>query len=93
VDPTLAHGAIVFSTTGKTTLRVTFHEFFTQGSIDGSGTVTLVRRNHRHATFTGSLAVSGGTAAYANARGRLTAAGTITDAGMVHATLDGTVTY
>jgi hypothetical protein len=93
VDPVLGHGAGVFSTTGKTTVRVTFHEFFTQGSIDGSGSVTLVRPKRRPATFTGSLEVSGGTGAYASAHGRLTAAGTITKTGMVHATLAGTITY
>jgi hypothetical protein len=93
VDPMLGHGASVFSTTGKTTVRITFHEFFTQGSIDGSGSVTLVRHSRRPAVFNGSLEVSGGTAAYADAHGRLTVAGTITKTGMVHANLNGTITY
>jgi hypothetical protein len=93
VDPLLDHGAVVFSTTGKSAVRVTFHEFFTQGSIDGSGSVTLVRSSNRHATFTGVLEVSGGSAAYAHAHGRLMAAGTMTKTGMVHATLIGTISY
>jgi hypothetical protein len=93
VDRQLGHGAVVFSTTGMTKLRITFHEFFTRGSINGSGTVTLVRGTRGRKTFSGSLRISGGTAAYANAHGSFSAAGTIDKAGLVNATLSGSVTY
>jgi hypothetical protein len=93
VDARLGHGAIVFSTIGTNKLRVTFHMFFARGSIDGSGTVTLARGGGGHTTLSGPLRVSGGTAAYANAQGRLVVAGTTDKTGMVFATLSGSFTY
>jgi hypothetical protein len=35
VDPKGDHGAIVYSASGTTAVRVTFHEFFALGSISG----------------------------------------------------------
>jgi hypothetical protein len=42
--------------------------------------------------LTGSFTINGGTAEYHNARGTLTAKGTIDKAGIVHATLKGSLT-
>ena len=91
-DPKLGHGAIVFSTSGRTRLHVSFQEFFALGSLTGSGNVTLVPGSSGQATFTGSLTISGGTAGYQNARGKLRTAGTLDDSGMVQATLKGSFT-
>jgi hypothetical protein len=41
VDSQLHHGAIVYSSSGATSVRVMFHEFFALGSIGGSGHVTV----------------------------------------------------
>lgn len=92
-DPKLGHGAIVFSTKGKTTLRVMFREFFTRGSISGSGTVTLSPGTGGRAKLSGSFKIDRGTGRYEHARGKLSAAGTSNKAGMVHATFSGSVTY
>jgi hypothetical protein len=93
VDPRLGHGAVVFSTKGRTTVRVTFHEYFPRGSMKGTGRVTLIRGSGGQVTLTGSLTIHGGTAKYRHARGTLTANGTINKAGMVQASLDGPATY
>jgi hypothetical protein len=91
-DRTLGHGAIVFNASGTTTLHVDFQEFFALGSIKGTGSVTVVPGTGGQATLTGTFKVTGGTAKYRHARGKLTAAGTINDSGMVMATLRGSFT-
>ena len=54
-DPRLGHGAIIFSTVGSTHLRVTFQEFFSLGSIRGSGSVTTAPSPGAAEGFTGTL--------------------------------------
>ena len=93
VDPKLGHGAVVFSTTGTNTVRVIFHEYFTLGSINGSGHIKLVPGTSGQATLTGSLKISAGTAKYDHAKGKLAVTGTIDSAGMVQATVNGSVAY
>src|SRR5579862_7208086 len=40
-DQELGQGAIIFTTKGRPTVRVSFQEFFALGSIKGTGSVTL----------------------------------------------------
>ncbi len=89
VDQTLGHGAIVFNAIGTTEQRVSFHAFFARGSIDGSGKVTIIPGTGGQATFRGLLRITGGTSAYRHARGQLTAAGNLEDAGTADGTLKG----
>jgi hypothetical protein len=91
-DLKLGHGAIVFSTSGRTRLHVRFQEFFARGSLTGSGNVTLVPGSSGQATFTGSLTISGGTAEYQHARGKLRVAGKLDHSGMVQASIKGSFT-
>jgi hypothetical protein len=91
-DPSLGHGAIVFSTTGTTRLRVTFHEFFALGSIRGRGSATLTPEQGGRERLAGSFKITGGTGKYRSAAGNLTAAGNINKAGMVMATIKGSFT-
>jgi hypothetical protein len=94
VDPRIGHGAAVYSTNGTNAVRVTFHEYLSLGSIDGTGRITLVPGTAGGpAPFTGALTVTGGTGAYRNAHGKLSATGTIDSTGMTTATINGTVTY
>jgi hypothetical protein len=94
VDPRLGHGAAVYSTSGTTAVRVTFHEYLALGSIRGTGRITVVPgATGGQATFTGALKVTGGTGAYRKAHGKLAVAGTIDSTGMTTATIRGTVTY
>jgi hypothetical protein len=92
-DPRLRHGAIVFTTTGATNLRVTFQEFFALGSINGTGSVTLTPQTSGQEKLAGSLKITGGTGKYHNATGKLIAAGNVNKAGMVKATLKGSFTH
>jgi hypothetical protein len=93
VDPKLHHGAIVYHTSGSTTLKVGFQEFFASGSINGSGTVTLVPGTGGLAKLTGAFKIAGGTARYRHARGQFTTSGTFNNDGTVMATLKGSFTY
>jgi hypothetical protein len=94
VDPKLGHGAAVYSTNGTTSVRVIFHEYLPLGSIRGTGRVTVVPgAASGQATFTGALSVTGGTAAYNGAHGKLAITGTIDNSGMTTATIRGTFTY
>lgn len=92
-DPKLGHGAIVFTTTGAKTLKVAFREFFALGSMEGAGSVTVTPRTGGRATLTGWLKINGGSGKYHNVHGKLTAQGTINKAGMIRATLKGSVSY
>ena len=92
-DPRLGHGAIVFTATGTKTLKVVFREFFARGSIKGAGSITVTRHKGGKATLTGSLKINGGSARYHGAQGKLAARGGINKAGMVRATLKGSLTY
>jgi hypothetical protein len=92
-DPRLGHGAIVFTTTGTTSLHVTFQEFFALGSIKGTGSVTLTPQTGGKEKLAGSLKVIAGTGKYRNAVGKLTAAGNVNKASMVMATLKGSFTH
>ena len=91
-DPKLGHGAIIFSTLGTTHLRVTFQEFFSLGSIRGSGSVTLAPGPGGSQRFTGSLNITGGTGKYRNAHGTLSTAGTLDSNGSVQGTTKGSFT-
>ncbi|MBV9338980.1 MAG: hypothetical protein JO262_23905 [Solirubrobacterales bacterium] len=91
-DPRLGHGAIIFSTAGTTHLRVIFQEFFSLGSIRGSGRVTLAPGPGASERFTGSLTITGGTGNYRNAHGTLSTSGTLTSTGSVKGTLTGSFT-
>jgi hypothetical protein len=93
VDPRLLRGAIVYHTSGTTTLRVGFQEFFASGSIKGSGTVTLVPGTGGQAKLTGAFKITGGTAKYHGARGKFNTTGTFNNDGTVMATLRGSFTY
>jgi hypothetical protein len=88
----LGHGAIVFSTTGSTNLRVTFQEFFARGSIKGKGSVALTVGKGGTQKLSGSLKITRGTGRYRGASGKLSAAGNINKAGMMMATLKGSFT-
>jgi hypothetical protein len=89
-DPTLGHGAVVFTAYGTTHLRVIFRTYFGLGSIKGTGRVTVApAAAGGQGTFTGALNVTGGTGAYTGARGKLTVAGTIDSAGMLLAAIRG----
>jgi hypothetical protein len=93
VDPRLGHGAIVFSANGTTDVRVSFHVFFALGSVQGTGSVTLVPRAGGQATYTGTFKVTGGTAMYRGARGKLTTTGSLdSTAGTANGTFTGTIT-
>lgn len=93
-DPTLGHGAVVFTAYGTTHLRVRFHTYFALGSINGTGRVTVVPAvAGGQATFTGALKVTGGTGAYNEAHGKLTVAGTIDSTGMLLAAIRGKFSY
>jgi hypothetical protein len=89
VDKTLGHGAIVFNASGTNDLRVSFHAFFAEGSIEGSGRVTLVMGASGQATFKGLLKITGGTSAYGHASGKLTTAGNLDSTGTADGTLTG----
>jgi hypothetical protein len=89
VDRRLGHGAIVFSASGTNDLRVSFHAFFAEGSIEGSGRVTLVPGAGGQATFKGRLKITGGTSAYRHASGKLTTAGNLDGSGTADGTLKG----
>jgi hypothetical protein len=89
VDRRLDHGAIVFNASGTTNLRVSFHAFFTSGSIEGSGRVTLIPGASGRATFKGRLKITGGTSAYRHASGSLTTAGNLDSTGTADGTLKG----
>jgi hypothetical protein len=93
IDPKLHPGAIVYHTSGSTTLKVGFQEFFAFGSIKGSGTVTLVPGTGGQATLTGAFKISGGTARYRGASGRFTSRGILNSDDTVMATLKGSFTY
>jgi hypothetical protein len=93
IDPKLHHGAIVYHTSGNTTLKVGFQEFFALGSIKGSGSVTLVPGAGGQATLTGSFKITRGTAKYRNARGQFTSTGIFNSQDMVMATLKGSMAY
>jgi hypothetical protein len=94
VDPRLGHGAAVYSTSGTTAVRVTFHEYLPLGSINGPGRITVVpSATGGQATFTGALKVTSGTGAYRRAHGKLAVTGTTDNTGMTTATIRGTVTY
>jgi len=93
VDPRLGHGAVVYSTSGSTAVRVTFHEYLPLGSISGTGRITVVPAAGGPAPFTGALTVTGGTGRYRRAHGKLYAKGTIDSTGMTTATINGAVTY
>jgi hypothetical protein len=92
IDPKLRRGAIVYRTFGTTTLKVDFQEFFTLGSIKGSGSVTLVPGTGGQATLTGSFKITAGTAKYRHARGQFTTTATVNNEGMVMSTLKGSFT-
>jgi hypothetical protein len=92
-DPSLGHGAIVFTTTGTTNLHMTFQEFFALGTIKGTGSATLTPQQGGQEKVSGSLKITGGTAKYHNATGNIVAAGNINKAGMVKATLKGSFTH
>lgn len=91
-DPKLGHGAIIFSTVGTTHLRVTFQEFFSLGSIRGSGSVTLAPGPGASERFVGSLNVTGGTGKYRAAHGTLSTSGTLDSSGSVMGTIKGSFT-
>jgi hypothetical protein len=94
VDPRLGHGAVVYSTNGTNAVRVTFHEYLSLGSINGTGRITVVPgTNGGPAPFTGALTVTGGTGAYDKAHGKLSTTGTIDSTGMTTATINGAIAY
>jgi hypothetical protein len=93
IDPKLHRGAIVYHTSGGTTLNVGFQEFFALGSIKGRGSVTLVPGVGGEATLTGAFKITGGTARYRHARGQFTTGGIFNSDGTVMATLKGSLTY
>jgi hypothetical protein len=95
IDPKLGRGAIVYHTSGSTTLKVGFQEFFPLGSIKGGGTVMLVPGAGAggQATLTGPFEVTAGTGKYRGARGRFTTGGIFNNDDTVMATLKGSFTY
>jgi hypothetical protein len=92
-DRTLGQGAIVFTATGKSTVRVTFQEFFARGSVKGVGQATLTPMSGGQSKLTGSFTIKRGTGSYRNATGKLTANGTMNKSGMIQATLKGSFTH
>jgi hypothetical protein len=93
VDPRLGHGAAVYSTNGTTAVRVTFHDYLSLGSINGTGRISVVPGTDGKATFTGALKITGGTGTYRKAHGKLSVTGNLDSTGMTKATIRGTVTY
>jgi hypothetical protein len=93
IDPKLHRGAIVYHTSGSTRLKVGFQEFFASGSINGSGTVTLVPGTGGQEKLTGTFTITGGTAKYHGARGKFNTTGTFNSDDTVMATLKGSFTY
>jgi hypothetical protein len=93
IDPKLGRGAIVYHTTGSTTLKLGFQEYFASGSIKGNGTVTLAAGTGGQAKLTGAFTITGGTAKYHGARGKFNTTGTFNNDATVMATLSGSFTY
>lgn len=93
VDPRLAHGATVYTAYGKNSGSVIFHEYFALGSFGGTGRFTLVRRaGSALGRLTVTLNVTSGTGAFRNARGAVTATGTITSKDLTMLKLTGALT-
>jgi hypothetical protein len=93
IDPKLHHGAIVYHSSGSTTLKVGFQEFFAQGSINGNGTVTLGPGTGGQQKLSGAFKITGGTGKYHGARGKFNTTGTFNSDDTVMATLKGSFTY
>jgi hypothetical protein len=93
VDPNLNHGAIVYSTTGSTQVRVIFHEYLALGSITGTGRITEGPATGGGHAFTGTLHVKGGTGEYIRARGTASVNGMIDSKGTTSVIMRGALDY
>ena len=92
-DPNLGSGAVVYLISGGLAQTGTFTTWFSKGSVHGTFTVTVTPNADGTFTSSGTLTVTGGTAAYKGARGNLTNAGSIDKQHIAHPHITGKIKY
>ena len=92
-DPNLGSGAVVYVLSGGATQTGTFTSWVSKGSVHGTLSITVTAHADGTNTTSGTVIVTGGTAAYKGAKGNLTETGSIDKQSIIHGHVTGKIKY